>query len=154
MSGDKKNITFQTGGFQEKISVTVPKGIGHGKKIRVPGKGASGLGGRGDLYLKINIVMPYGFSFTGEDVEYEYHVTFSEACMGTSAEVPCIDGTRIKLKVPAGVRCGQRFRLKGKGLPNSQGYRSDQYVKVMVKVPEKLDGEQKKLIKQLQKKGL
>lgn len=153
-SGDKKSIAFQTGGFQEKIAVTIPKGIGNGKKIRVPGKGAPGPGGRGDLYLKINIVAPPGFTVKENEVEYEQHVSFSDACLGTKVEVPCIDGSRVKLKVPAGVRCGQRFRLKGRGLPDTGGSRHDQYVKIMVSVPEKLSREQKKLIKQLKDMGL
>jgi curved DNA-binding protein len=153
-SGDKKNIAFQTGGFQEKIAVTIPRGIGNGKKIRVPGKGAPGQGGRGDLFLKINIVAPPGFTINGNEVEYEHAVSFSEACLGTKVEVPCIDGSRVKLKVPAGVRCGRRFRLKGRGLPDTGGKRHDQYVKIVVAVPEKLTGEQKKIVKQLKDVGL
>jgi DnaJ-class molecular chaperone len=69
-------------------------------------------------------------------------------------EVPCIDGSKVKLKVPAGVRCGQRFRLKGRGLPDSNGIRRDQYVRIMVNVPKTMTPEQKKLVQQLKEAGL
>ncbi len=153
--GDKKIISLQTGGFPEKISVTIPRGITQGKKIRVPGKGTSGPGGRGDLYLRINISLPPGFYFGREGhVTYERFITFSQACLGTSIEVPGLDGSTLKLKVPAGTRCGQKMRLRGKGLPGPGGKTQDLYVKIMIHVPGKLTKRQRKLVEELQKEGL
>ena len=155
INGDKKIISLQTGGFPEKISVKIPKGIEHGKKIRVPGKGVQGPGGRGDLYLRINITLPPGFYFDKDgSLVYDKFIRFSEACLGTRVDVPGIDGKTLKLKIPAGTRCGQKMRLRAKGLPTSGGTRKDLFVRVMVDIPKALSAEQKKLVKELQKVGL
>jgi len=154
LDGGKKIISLQTGGTREKISVNIPKGITHGKKIRVAGKGTPGPGGRGDLYLRINVAAGPGFRVKGSNVEADLFIPFSAACLGTKTEVPTIDGKNVKLKIPAGTRCGQKMRLKGKGLPKSAGGRGDLYVNVLVDVPGKLSREQKKLIKALKEAGL
>ena len=154
LEGGKKIISLQTGGVQEKISVNIPKGITEGKKIRVAGKGTPGPGGRGDLYLRIHVAAGPGFRVKGNDVETDLFIPFSEACLGTKAQVQTIDGGSVKLKIPAGTRCGQKMRLKNKGLPTSTGGRGDHYVRVMVDVPGKLNREQKKLIKALKEAGL
>jgi len=153
--GDKKIISLQTGGFPEKISVKIPKGITRGKKIRVPGKGTQGPGGRGDLYLRINISLPPGFYFDQDgNVIYDRYITFSEACLGTTVEIPGLDGSSLKLKIPAGIKCGQKMRLKGKGLPGPRGGKHDLFARIMVHVPKKLSKEQKRLVEELKKAGL
>ena len=155
LNGDKKIIALQTGGFPEKISVKIPKGIEQGKKIRVPAKGVQGPGGRGDLYLRINITLPQGFYFDKDGkLVYDKFIKFSEACLGTKVEVPSIDGGKLKLKVPPGIRCGQKMRLRGKGLPGPGGTRKDLYVKIMIDVPKSLNAEQKKVVEELKKVGL
>ncbi len=154
LQGDKKIISVQTGGFPEKLSVKIPPGITPGKKIRIPGKGTQGPGGRGDLYLRINIDLPPDFSFENGKLVYQKYVPFSTACLGGTVQVPSIEGGHLKLKVPAGIRCGQKLRLKGKGLPGRQGGRDDMYVKIMVDVPKSLTGEQKRLIEELKREGL
>ncbi len=154
LEGGKKIISLQTGGTQEKISVNIPKGITDGKKIRVTGKGTPGPGGRGDLYLRIHVAAGPGFKVNGSNVETDIFIPFSAACLGTKAEVPTVDGKNVKLKIPAGTRCGQKMRLKGKGLPTPAGGRGDQFVRIMVDVPGKLNREQKKLVKALKDAGL
>ncbi len=155
MHGDKKIISLQTGGFPEKISVTIPRGITRGKKIRVPGKGTQGPGGRGDLYLKINISLPPGFYFDRDgNVIYDRYISFSQACLGTTVEIPGLDGSNLKLKIPAGIKCGQKMRLKGKGLPGPRGGKHDLFARIMIHVPKKLSKEQKKIVKELEKVGL
>ena len=153
LQGDKKIISIQTGGFPEKLSVRIPPGITQGKKIRIPGKGAQGPGGRGDLYLRINIELPPGFHFEAGKVVYDQFVPFSTACLGGQVEVPSLEGGHLKLKVPAGIRCGQKLRLKGKGLPGAKG-REDMYVKIMVDVPKRLSKDQKKAVEELKRLGL
>ena len=153
LQGDKKIISIQTGGFPEKLSVRIPPGITQGKKIRIPGKGAQGPGGRGDLYLRINIELPPGFHFEDGKLVCDRYVPFSTACLGGQVEVPSLEGGSIKVKVPGGIRCGQKLRLKGKGLPGANG-RDDMYVKVLVDVPKRLSKEQKRLVEELRGKGL
>ncbi len=155
INGDKKVISIQTGGFQEKISVTIPKGIENGKKIRIPGKGTQGPGGRGDLYLRINISLPPGFYYDSDgNIIYDKYISFSDACLGTKVDVPGLDGSMLKLKVPAGIKCGQKMRLRGKGLPKMSGGQGDLFVKVLIDVPKKLTSEQKKIVSELKKVGL
>ena len=154
LKGSHKLISIQTGGSPERISVHIPKGISPGKKIRVIGKGGQGPGGRGDLYLLISLKLDSGFRPNGSDVEVDKVVKFTDACLGTEAEVPTVEGGTVRLKIPAGARCGQKLRLRGKGLPAASGGRGDEYVRIMIEVPAKLTSKQKKLISELQKQGL
>jgi len=156
MKGTKKLISLSSSGAQEKISVRIPPGTAPGKKLRVSGKGHYGPGGRGDLYLKLKVVPDETFKPDGSDIVVEKEITFSEACLGTQIEVPTVDGTRIKVKVPAGTGCGQKLRIRGKGLfdPHLKNVRGDQFVKILIKVPKRLSSEQKRLIEELKKVGL
>lgn len=152
--GSHKLISIQTGGNPERISVHIPKGISSGKKIRVAGKGGQGPGGRGDLYLLISLKLDPGFRSSGSDVEVDKVVKFTDACLGTEAEVPTVEGGTVRLKIPAGARCGQKLRLRGKGLPTASGGRGNEYVRIMIDVPAMLTSEQEKLILELKKQGL
>jgi DnaJ-class molecular chaperone len=81
-------------------------------------------------------------------------VKFTDACLGTEVEVPTVEGGTVRLKIPAGARCGQKLRLRGKGLPNASGGRGDEYIQIMIDVPPKLTSEQEKLILDLKKQNL
>jgi curved DNA-binding protein len=153
LQGSHKLISIQTGGSPERISVHIPKGISTGKKIRVAGKGGQGPGGRGDLYLLISLNLDPGFRSNGSDVEIDKIVKFTDACLGTEVEVPTVEGGTVRLKIPAGARCGQKLRLRGKGLPTASGGRGDEYVRIMIEVPAKVTPEQRKLISELKKQG-
>ncbi len=152
--GTKKTIAVGTPSGHEKISIRVPKGVAPGKKIRVTGKGRPGPGGRGDLYLVIQPQIDPRFRIKGSDVEIDHYLRFSEACLGTKVEVPTVDGTKVRLTIPAGARCGQKLRLRGKGLPSGAGRRGDQYVKLLIDVPKHLSSEQARAVEQLKKAGL
>ncbi len=155
LKGSHKLISIQTGGNPERISVHIPKGISSGKKIRVAGKGAQGPGGRGDLYLLISLKLDPDFRLlNGSDVEVDKVVKFTDACLGTEAEVPTVEGGKVRLKIPANARCGQKLRMRGKGLPTASGGRGDEYVRIMIEVPAKLTSKQEKLISELKKQGL
>lgn len=154
MEGTKKIISLHTGGQPERISVKVPRGVKAGMKIRVKGKGTPGPGGRGDLYLRIGILVPPGFRIDGANVEIDHPIRFSEACLGTRIEVPTLDNRHVRLKIPAGTTCGQKLRLRGKGLVDANGERGDQLVRIIVDVPQRLTKRQKKLIQELGREGL
>jgi molecular chaperone DnaJ len=80
---------------------------------------------------------------------YELYLNFADAALGTSSEVPTIDG-KVKIKVPPGTQAGKIFRLKGKGLPSVQSYgRGDQLIHVNVWTPKKLSSEEKALLEKL-----
>ena len=157
LHGAHKTVSLRNRGRTENVSVKVPAGIEAGKKLRLAGKGSpSPAGGApGDLYLLIKITPHDLFSREGENLVLPWKIPFSSACLGTSIEVPTLEGKHLKVRVPAGVQPNARLRLKGHGLPTGpHGSRGDIYVQIAIDVPKKLTAEQKKLIKQLTAAGL
>ena len=113
------------------------------------GKGEAGVkgGGSGDLYLFININSHEIFKRSEENIFYEYPISVTDAALGTTLEVPTIDGGKAKVKIPSGTQSGKRFRLKGKGMPlmRGSGY-GDLYIQIVTEVPISLTAEQKELL--------
>ena len=154
--GGEKKVSLPKGGKVEEIYVKIPPGIPSGKKLRVSGKGAAGRnsGPPGDLYLQISIRNHPIFVREGEDLIVEKEIAFSEAVLGTTMEVPTLEGMK-KVKIPPGTQCHTKMRLKGLGVPRFQGTgRGDEYVKVIVKVPKRVGEKTRKLIEELAKEGI
>jgi molecular chaperone DnaJ len=132
-----------------KFSVPLPAGVKDGTKIRLKGKGEPGrLGGPpGDLYVIAQVDESPVFQRRGADLLVEVPVTMVEAALGASVRVPTPEGS-VSLKVPAGTQTGKMLRLKGKGAPRlgSSG-KGDLLARIKVVTPEKLNGEQKDLLK-------
>ena len=120
--GGEKRVSFrkERGGTEE-ISVKIPKGISSGKKLRVAGKGMEGKNGGppGDLYFQISIMEHPVYSREGDDLIVEKEINFSEAVLGTTVEVPTLEGIK-KVKIPPGTQSHTKMRLKGLGLPISK----------------------------------
>ncbi|MCX5918424.1 MAG: DnaJ domain-containing protein [Deltaproteobacteria bacterium] len=154
--GTEKKVRFPKGNRIEEVTVKVPAGIESGKKLRLAGKGMEGPGGgqAGDLYLKVNIAEHPVFKREGSDIVVDKEIKISDAVLGTSIEVPTLEGNK-KIKVAPGTQSNSRIRLKGFGLPRLQGGgKGDQLVRVLIKYPKNLTGGQKKLIEDLKKEGL
>jgi len=154
--GGERKVSLPKGGKVEEIYVKIPPGIPSGKKLRVAGKGAAGRNGGppGDLYLQISIRNHPIFVREGDDLIVEKEIAFSEAVLGTTMEVPTLEGMK-KVKVPPGTQCHTKMRLKGLGVPRFQGSgRGDEYVKVIVKVPKRVGEKTRKLIEELAKEGI
>ncbi len=135
----------------------MPKGIEAGKKLRLKGKGnPSQTGGpAGDLYLKVFIAEDELFERDGNDLVTRQMISFSQACLGTRIAVETIDGKKIMVSIAPGTSDKQRLRIKGFGLPDSaSGKRGDLYVRVGIKIPTELTGEQTGLIEKLAEAGL
>ena len=133
----------------KRLSVTIPKGVDDGTRIRLSGKGEAGSrgGGSGDLYLFINVHSHDLFKRSDENLFFEYPVSIADAALGTSIEIPTIDGGKAKIKIPAGTQSGKQFRLRGKGMPYMRGNDfGDLYVQVNTEVPISLNKEQKELL--------
>ena len=115
---------------KENVSVKIPKGVDDGTRIRVSGKGEAGSkgGSTGDLYLFISIDNHSIFKRSDEHLYFELPITFTDAALGTSVEVPSIDGGRAKIKIPAGTQHGKQLRLKGKGMPFLRGMVMEIYI--------------------------
>ena len=133
----------------KKISVTIPKGVDDGTRIRLAGKGEAGSrgGANGDLYLFINVHSHDLFQRSDENLFFEFPISIADAALGTTIEIPTIDGGKAKIKIPDGTQNGKQFRLKGKGMPYMRGSgNGDLYVQVNTEVPISLNKEQKELL--------
>ena len=133
----------------KKLSVTIPKGVDDGTRIRLSGKGEAGSrgAGNGDLYLFININSHELFKRQDQHLFFECPISISDAALGGSIEIPTIDGGKAKIKIPAGTQSGKQFRLKGKGMPGMRsGNVGDLYVQINTEVPVSLNKEQKELL--------
>ena len=133
----------------KKISVTIPKGVDDGTRIRLAGKGEAGIkgGANGDLYLFINVHSHELFKRSDENLFFEFPISIADAALGTTLEIPTIDGGKAKIKIPEGTQNGKQFRLKGKGMPYMRGSgNGDLYVQVNTEVPISLNKAQKELL--------
>jgi curved DNA-binding protein len=159
VSGAEKKLAIQQDLEVHEISVRIPAGISTGKKLRLAGKGHPGIHGgpAGDLYLNITILPHPIFARDGSDIYIEKAVSFTQAVLGSSIEVPMIDGTTKRIKVPAGTQSGTKIRMKGYGVPGLKGSGSskgDQFVKISIEVPRKINEKQLQLIKKLAEEGI
>lgn len=135
------------------IDVDIPAGIDDGQTIRVSGQGEVGTKGgpRGDLYITVNVKNHSLFTRDGNDIYFEMPITFVQAALGDEIEVPTLDG-KVKYTVPEGTQTGTVFRLREKGIPKLRGNsRGDQYVKVVVDTPKKLNEKQKDILREFAK---
>jgi len=134
---------------EKKISTNIPKGVDDGTRIRLSGKGEAGIkgGGNGDLYIFVSIKNHSIFKRSEENLFYEFPISLADATLGTSVEVPTIDGGKAKVKIPAGTQNGKQFRLRDKGMPimRNKNY-GDLYIRILTEVPVSLTKEQKNLI--------
>jgi len=135
---------------QKKIMINIPAGIDDGQTIKLGGEGEPGLKGgpSGDLFITVKVKPHAIFQRQGNDVICEIPITFVQAALGAELEVPTLDG-KVKYQVPEGTQTGTVFRLKNKGIPFLRGSgRGDQYVKVQVEVPKKLNEKQKAILRE------
>ncbi|BCR06099.1 integrase [Desulfuromonas versatilis] len=156
MQGGERRIDFRRDGRPEHLQVRIPAGVESGQKLRVAGKGAASPAGgpAGDLFLEIQVDPDSQFVRDGDDLQIRVQVPFSGACLGTSVDVPTLEGTK-RVKVPAGISGGGKIRLRGFGVPGQGGKaKGDLYAIVEVEVPKKLTAEQKKLLEKLREAGL
>ena len=139
---------------KKKISTTIPKGVDDGTRIRLSGKGEAGIrgGGNGDLYIFMSIKPHSIFKRSEENLFFEFPISLADAALGTTIEVPTIDGGKAKVKIPSGTQNGKQFRLKGKGMPmmRNRNY-GDLYIQATTEVPVSLNKEQKNLLEQFKK---
>ncbi len=133
-----------------KINLNIPAGIDDGQTMSLRGEGDPGAKGgpAGDLFVTIRVKPHSLFKRQGNDVVCDMPITFVQAALGSELEVPTLDG-KVKYNIPEGTQTGSIFRLKGKGIPYLRGSgRGDQYVKVEIEVPKKLNEKQKAALKE------
>jgi len=123
------------------FKVRIPGGIDSGGKVRVAGRGEEGLNGGppGDLIVSVTVQDHPYFERRGDNIYLDVPVTFAEAALGASVEVPTMDG-RAAVRVPAGTQGGTELRLRGKGFPHLKGAgRGAQFCRVSIAVPKNLE---------------
>src|SRR5271163_4376205 len=131
------------------LSVNIPSGVEDGTRIRLAGEGEAGVRGgpSGDLYIFLSIGSHPFFQREGADLHCRVPVSMVMAAVGGEFEVPTIEGSKTKVKIPEGTQSGRRFRLQGKGMPVLRARQSgDMYVQVMVETPQKLTKKQRELL--------
>ena len=124
-----------------RYSVKVPAGAKDGTRIRLKGKGGPGRSGgpSGDLFVRVDVEPSALYERRGADLVLDVPVTFPEAALGATVEIPTPDGP-VGLKVPAGTQAGRLLRVKGRGAPRlgTAGERGDLLARVRVTVPDSL----------------
>jgi len=129
------------------VKTRLPAGVHDGQKIRLRGKGRPGSGGgpAGDLLITVSVRPHPVFSIDGHNLRLTVPVTFAEAALGTTLQVPTFDGDTVRLKVAAGTPTGRVLRVKGRGIKAKAGT-GDLLVTVQVAVPKKLSGAAKEAV--------
>jgi molecular chaperone DnaJ len=136
---------------EDTIEVKIPAGVEEGMQLSMRGKGNAGRRGgpAGDLLINIQEKPHETLQRDGQKLIFDLYLNFADAALGTSVEVPTIDG-RVKIKVPAGTQSGKIFRLRGKGLPALQGHgKGDQLIHVNLWTPKNLTKEETALLEKM-----
>lgn len=134
----------------KKVSVRIPAGVDTGSRMRLSGEGEGGRRGgpSGDLYVVIHVDEHEHFQRDGQTIYLRLPVSMVRAALGCEADVPTIHGS-AKLKIPAGAQSGERFTLRGEGVPSLRGSgKGDMVVEIQVQTPSKLTKEQKELLRE------
>lgn len=136
---------------EETITINIPAGVSEGMQLSMSGKGnAAPRGGvPGDLIIAIEEVAHETLKRDGINIIYDLYINFADAALGTSVEIPTIDG-KAKIKIEAGTQGGKILRLKGKGIPEVNSYHTgDQLVYVNVWTPKAVSAEERSLLEKL-----
>jgi molecular chaperone DnaJ len=151
---DKKPAGIDNSGLatkEEIISVKIPAGVADGMQLSMGGKGneAPGGGVAGDLLILIEETEDQHLKRDGNNLVYDLYISFVDAALGTSVEVPAVGG-RVKIKIDPGTQSGKVLRLRGKGLKDINGYETgDQLISVNVWTPKKLTQEERTKLESL-----
>lgn len=136
---------------EETLEIDIPAGVQEGMQLSMRGKGNAGQRGgpAGDLLITIEEKPHDQLERDGQNLIYELYLNFADAALGTSVEVPTLDG-KVKIKIPGGTQSGKIFRLRGKGVPSVQGYdRGDQLIHVNLWTPKTLNSEEKEILERM-----
>jgi molecular chaperone DnaJ len=138
----------------EEVKIKIPAGIEDGQMIKLSGQGeAMAHGIAGDLYVKVHVRPHPVFKRESSNITMNLDIRLSDALLGTEKEIKTLDGV-IKIKIPAGIDSGEILRVRGKGIPDSQGGRGNLLIKVLIKIPKRLDNRTKKIIEELREEGI
>ena len=138
------------------LSVNIPAGVEDGTRIRLAGEGEAGLRGGppGDLYIFLSIKPHEFFQRDGADIFCKVPISMTTAALGGQIEVPTVDGSMTRVKVPEGSESGKQFRLKSKGMPVLRSKMTgDMYIQVEVETPKNLTRRQRELLEEFERES-
>ncbi len=136
--------------INKKLEVNIPAGIDDRQNIILRGQGSAGINGgpAGDLIIEVRVKEHPLFVRRGNNIYFEVPISFSEAALGAEIEIPMLDGSREKYKIPEGTQSGTDFTMRGKGVADvNSKRRGDLIFTATVETPNNLSGEQKELLK-------
>lgn len=152
LHGAKRTVSLRRSNSNkvETYQVKIPRGVHEGQRIRLAGQGEAGArGGKsGDLFLRVRLARHPDFTVEGSDLIHEVRIEPSQAVLGDELQVPTLEGS-ARLKLPPATQPGQRFRLRGHGLPNASGTRGDLFVVPQIQIPKKLTEREREIWQQL-----
>ncbi len=135
------------------LQVQIPAGVEDGTRIRLAGEGEAGGPGAppGDLYVHVSIRPHAIFQRDGTNIFCRVPVRMTQAALGTEVEVPAIDGSKARVKIPPGTQSGEQFRLRGKGFSVLRSAaRGDMFIQVAVETPQHLTRRQRELLEEFE----
>lgn len=139
---------------KKNLKIKIPPGIDNGQTINFQGQGEAGRGGVGNLYITFKVFPDSDFKRQDYDVLTEKEISISQAILGDKILIKTLDG-QINLKIPAGTKSGQVFKLKNRGVQHLRGRgRGDHLITIFIKIPKNLNKKQKELIEKIKKEGL
>lgn len=136
---------------EEAVSIKIPAGVEEGMQLKVTGKGneATGNGITGDLLVLIEESTDDNFVREGNHLHFDLYISIAEAALGVSREINLLEG-KVRIKLESGIQSGKTLRLRGKGLPDLNGYgKGDLLVHVNVWTPKTLNKEQKQFFQKM-----
>jgi curved DNA-binding protein len=152
LHGSKRTVSLRRSNSNkvETYQVKIPKGVHEGQRIRLAGQGEAGAGGgkSGDLFLRVRLARHPDFTVEGSDLIHEVKIPPWQGVLGGELKVPTLEGS-ARLKLPPGTQGGQRFRLRGHGLPTVGDARGDLFVVTQIQIPKKLTEREREIWKQL-----
>jgi len=137
---------------EEIITINIPPGVAEGMQLTMSGKGNAARHGGipGDLIIQIEEEKDFNFIREENNLIYNLIISVPQAILGTTVEIPSIEGGKIKLKIEPGTTSGKLLRVRGKGLPDIHGYnRGDLIVRIIIYIPTNISKEERKLLEKL-----
>lgn len=139
---------------EEVITIRIPSGVAEGMQLSMSGKGnAAARGGvPGDLLIQIEEMKHELFERDGNNIHYQHYISFPEAVLGSTAEIPTIEG-KVKIKIEPGTQSGKILRLRGKGIPSINNYegRGDFLISLVIWTPKSVNKDERQILEKLLK---
>jgi len=139
----------------KKLKIKIPAGVDNGNHIRISNEGEVNMEGKhpGDLYMTVHVKPHKIFTRENNDIYMEAKIPFTKAILGGEINIPTLK-EETKLKIPSGTQSHTIFRLKEHGIPHvNSNKKGDQYIKVIVEIPKKINSKQKELLEKFEKEG-